>query len=130
MSEELDWGPNRPPAVAWAGTLLILVALAQLGLFGAALVLDSDALFSTDADRLVVSAVGGLLALQLLAGIGVIRLWRGWRVIATLLCLLGFALQVANLAGEPDRPVVVGINAGLAVLYAAVVTLIFRSRHA
>ena len=130
MSDELDWGPNRPPAVAWAGTLLILAAVAQLGFFGVALALEVDSLFSTDAERIVIATVGGLLALQLLAGIGILRLWRGWRGVAVLLCLLGMALQVANLAGEPDRPFVVGINAGLAVLYAVVVMLIFRSRRA
>ncbi|MGH2710673.1 MAG: hypothetical protein ACRDH9_05655 [Actinomycetota bacterium] len=128
MSEELDWGPQRPPAVGWAGALLILVALAQLGFIGVALVLDLDALIATDADRLVMASVGGLLALQVLAGIAVLRLWRWWRGIAVFLCVLGVALHGANLAGPPDRPVVVGINVGLAGAYLIVMLLLFRSR--
>jgi hypothetical protein len=129
VSDELDWGPTRPPALGWAGALLIVVSLAQMGFFATALALDTSSLVSTDADQVAVASVGGLLILQLLAGVAVLRQWRWWRAVAVLLSLIGIALQVANLAGEPDRPIVVGINAGLAVLYALVVILIFRSRR-
>ena len=130
MSDDLDWGPRRPPAVSWAGGLLFLVALAQLGVIAAALLLDSDAFFAGRADRIVTGSVLLLLALQILAAIGVLRLWRWWRGIAMLLTVLGIALQGANLARPPDRAIVVGINAGLAGLYAIVLVLLARSRAA
>ena len=130
MSEELDWGPRRPPAVGWAGVILLLLGLGQLGLVGTALLLDADALFSGSADRIVTGSVLGLFALQVLAAIGVLRLWRFWRGIAILLATAGLALQVANLAGPPDRPIVVGVNLGLAALYLIVLVLLARSRSA
>jgi hypothetical protein len=46
------------------------------------------------------------------------------------LCVLGLVVQVANLAGPPDRPLVVGVNAGLALAYVLVLVLLSRSRDA
>ena len=130
MSDELDWGPSRPPAVSWAGALLLLIAGVQLGLVGVALMLDVDSFFERQADRLVTAAVLGLFALQLLAAVGVLRLWRWWRAIALFLSGAGLALHVANLAGPPDRPEVVAFNAGIAGLYLVVMVLLARSRSA
>ena len=130
MSEELDWGPRRPPAVGWAGAILMFIGLAQLALVGTALILDSEALFSGRADRVVTGSVLSLFALQVLAAIAVLRLWRFWRGIAMFLAAAGLALQVVNLAGPPDRPVVVGANLALAALYLVVLVLLARSRNA
>lgn len=130
MGEELDWGPKRPPAVSWAGALLLLLGLAQLGALAAASVLDTDALFSSRGDRIVTGSVAALFALQVLAGIAVLRLWRWWRGIAMLLSVAGIALQGAALAGPPDPAVLVGINLGLAGLYLIVFALLARSRGA
>ena len=130
MSDDLDWGPRRPPAVSWAGGLLFLIGLAQLGVVATALLLDSDAFFAGRADRIVTGSVLLLLALQILAAIGVLRLWRWWRGIAMLLTVAGIALQAANLAGPPDSPVVVAVNVALAGLYLIVLLLLARSRSA
>jgi hypothetical protein len=130
LSDELDWGPRRPPAVSWAGGLLFLLGLGQLGAVAAALLLDSDAFFAGRADRIVTGSVLFLFALQILAAIGVLRLWRWWRGFAMLLTVLGMALQGANLAGPPDRAVVVGVNIALAALYLIVLLLLARSRAA
>ncbi len=130
MSEELDWGPARPPAVGWAGTLVILLGVAQAGAIGVALILDRTGLLAARTDRVVTGAVLGFLVLHVPVGIGVLRLWRWWRGIAMVVATLGIALQAANLAGPPDEPVVVGINAGLAVLYLIVLILLARSRAA
>jgi hypothetical protein len=130
VAEEVDWGPKRPPAVGWAGALLLLLALAQLGAIVVALLLDVETLFSSDAERIVVASVLGLLALQVLAAIGVLRLWRWWRGIAMLLGFLGLVVQAVNLGPPPDRLVVVVINVALAGLYAMVLLLLARSRSA
>jgi hypothetical protein len=130
LSDDLDWGPRRPPSVGWAGALLFLIALAQLGVIAAALLLESDAFFARRADRIVTGSVLGLLALQVLAAVAVLRLWRWWRGIAMLLTVLGIALQAANLAGPPDSPVVVAVNVALAGLYLIVLLLLARSRSA
>ncbi len=130
MSEELDWGPKRPPAASWAGGLLLVLALAQLGALATATLLDSDVFLGGRADRIVTSSVAALLGLQILAAVGVLRLWRWWRGIAIVLCVLGAAIQGANLAGPPDRPFVVTINIVLAVAYVMVFTLLARSRDA
>lgn len=130
MSDELDWGPRRPPAVSWAGSLLFLLGLGQLGVVAAALLLDSDAFFAGRADRIVTGSVLFLFALQVLAAIGVLRLWRWWRGIAMLLALLGLALQVASLLPPPDLLVVVVVNSALAGLYAILLLLLARSRAA
>jgi peptidoglycan/LPS O-acetylase OafA/YrhL len=130
VSEELDWGPSRPPAAAWAGSLLLLLALGQLGAFGTAMILDSAAFFEAEPERIVSASVMAFFGLQLLAAIGVLRMWRWWRGIAALLCLAGVALQGAALAGPPDPPLLVGINLGLAGLYLIVLTLLVRSRGA
>jgi hypothetical protein len=130
VAEDLDWGPKRPPAVGWAGALLSLIALGQLGALVAALATNSEALFSSDAERIVTGSAMGLFALQLLAGIGVLRLWRWWRGVAMVLCFLGLAVQVVNLGPPPDRVVVVVINVALAGLYAIVLLLLARSRSA
>ncbi len=130
MSEDLDWGPRRPPAVSWAGAVLLLLGLAQLGLMGTALLLESDAFLDGRADQIVTASVTALFAMQVLAAIGVLRLWRWWRGIAMVLALAGIALQAANLAGPPDRPVVVGLNTALGVLYLIVLVLLARSRSA
>jgi hypothetical protein len=130
LSEELDWGPSRPPAVGWAGALLLLLPLGQLGVLAWALLVDPDALLATEADRIVTISVASLFGLQMLAAVGVLRLWRGWRGIAMLLVLVGIALQAANLAGPPDRPTVVAVNLALAGLYLIVLVLLARSRSA
>ncbi|MGH2692530.1 MAG: hypothetical protein ACRDHM_08510 [Actinomycetota bacterium] len=130
MSDELDWGPRRPPAVSWAGALLLLLGLGQLGLVGTVLFLDADAFLAGKADRIVTASVLLLFALQALAAIGVLRLWRWWRGIAMLLVAAGIVLQGANLAGPPDRPIVVALNLGLAGLYVIVLLLLARSRSA
>ena len=128
MSEELDWGPARPPALSWAGGLLVLLALVQLLIVAPAVILDLDAFVERDVDLWVTVGVVGLLALQVIGGIGVLRLWRGWRAIAGLLALLGSGLHGANLAGAPDPPAVVAFNAAAAGLYLIVLTLLVRSR--
>lgn len=130
MGDELDWGPKRPPAVSWAGALLFLLGLAQIGALGAALVLDTDALFSSRGDRIVTGSVAALFALQVLAGVAVLRLWRWWRGVAMVLSVAGIALQGAALAGPPDLPLLVGINLGLAALYLIVFVMLARSRGA
>jgi hypothetical protein len=129
-SESVEWGPTRPPAVGWAGALLLLLGLAQLGAFGLAALLDSDALLDARADQVVTGSVLALFALQVLAAVAVLRLWRWWRGIAMVLCTLGVALQGANLAGPPDDPVVVGITVGLTAGYVIVFVLLARSRAA
>jgi hypothetical protein len=126
----LDWGPTRPPAVTWAGALLVLLGLAQLGTFGLAATLDADSLLATRADRIVMASVLGLFALQLLSAVAVLRLWRWWRGIAMVLCAIGVALQGANLAGPPDDPAVVGLNLALAAGYVIAIVLLARSRAA
>jgi peptidoglycan/LPS O-acetylase OafA/YrhL len=126
----MDWGPKRPPSVSWAGGLLLLLAVVQLGAFGLAVFLDTGALFATREHQIVTASVLALLALQVLAALGVLRLWRWWRGIAMVLSALGIALQGVNLAGQPDEPVVVGINIGLGALYAIVFLLLARSRTA
>ena len=130
MSEELDWGPKRPPAVSWAGGLVLVLALAQLTAIGTATLLDSDVFLHARADRIVTASVGGLLGLQILSAVGVLRLWRWWRGIAMVLCVLGAAIQGANLAGLPDRPFVVTISVVLAVAYVLAFALLARSRDA
>jgi hypothetical protein len=130
LSDDLDWGPRRPPAVSWAGGLLFLIGLAQLGVVATALLLDSDAFLAGRADRIVTGSVLLLLGLQVLAAVGVLRLWRWWRGIAMLLTVAGIALQAANLAGPPDSPVVVAVNAALGGVYLIVLVLLARSRSA
>jgi hypothetical protein len=108
----------------------LLLGLAQLGAFGLAVILDTDALFTSQADRIATASVLALFALQLLAAVAVLRLWRWWRGIAMVVCVLGVGLQGANLAGPPDDPVVVGVNVGLAVGYVIVLILLARGRAA
>ncbi len=130
MSEELDWGPSRPPAASWAGGLLLVLGLGQLVMLGTASILDREALLGERPLLIVTASVGTLFALQVLAAVAVLRLWGWWRGIAMALCVLGLAVQVANLAGPPDRPIVVGVNAALAVAYLLVLVLLSRSRDA
>jgi hypothetical protein len=130
LDEDAYWGPRRPPAVSWAGGLLLLLALAQLGAFGAALILDVEALFESRGQRIVTASVLGVLAFQVLAAVGVLRLWRGWRGIAMLLCAVTFALQVVGMLGPLPDPVVVAVNLSLAALYLVVFVLLARSREA
>lgn len=108
----------------------MLLALAQLGVFGWAALLDINSFFDARADLVVTATVLGLFALQLLAAVAVLRLWRWWRGIAMVLCVLGVALQGVNLAGPPDDPAVVGVNLGLAAGYAVAFLLLARSRAA
>ena len=128
MSEELDWGPSRPPALSWAGALLLLLAVAQLALVGTAVFLDLDGFLERDADRAVIAAVLGLFALQLLGAVAVLRMWRWWRGIAFVLALAGLALHGVNLAGRPDPPEVVAFNSGMAILFLIVMILLSRGR--
>jgi peptidoglycan/LPS O-acetylase OafA/YrhL len=130
VGEELDWGPKRPPAASWAGALLVLLGVVQLVMLATAAVLDRDAFLGDRPVLIVTASVGALFALQVLAAMAVLRLWRWWRGIAMVLCVLGLAVQVANLAGSPDRPIVVTVNAVLAVAYLLVVVLLARSRDA
>jgi hypothetical protein len=130
VAEELDWGPKRPPAVSWAGSLLLLAGVAQLGALGTASLLDGRALLGGQGARIVTASVAGLLALQVLAAVGVLRLWRWWRGIAMALCLLGAALQGASLAPPTEPLPVLAINAALALAYLLVFTLLARSRDA
>jgi hypothetical protein len=123
----LDWGPTRPPAIGWAGSLLLILGIAQLGAIGTAVVLERD-LIATRPQLTVIASVLAFLGLHVLVAIGVLRMWRWWRGIAILFAVLGVALQAANLAGPPDEPVVVGINAGLGVVYIIVVVLLWRVR--
>ncbi len=130
MSDELDWGPARPPAVSWAGAFLLLLGLGQLGALGAAVVLDRDALIGAEADRLVTFAVAGLFALQLLLGVGVLRLWRGTFSLGLVVALLGLGLQGIGLAPPPDPLAVVALNAALSAGYLIVIVLLVRGRAA
>ena len=130
MGEELDWGPSRPPAASWAGSLLLILGVGQLVMLATASLLDREALLGDRATVIVTASVGGLFALQVLAAMAVLRLWRWWRGIAMVLCFLGLAVQVANLAGPPDRPIVVTVNVVLAVAYLLVLVLLARSRDA
>jgi hypothetical protein len=116
--------------VSWAGGLLLLLALLQLGALGAALILDLEALFESRAQQIVTGSVLALLAFQVLVAVGVLRLWRWWRGIAMLVCLLGAALQGVNLSGALDRPAVVIITASIGVLYLIVLVLLARSGEA
>lgn len=130
MGEELDWGPNRPPAVAWGGSLLLVVSIVQLGALATASLLDGGSLLGGRAERLVAASVAVVFALQLLAAVGVLRLWRWWRGIAMVLCVMGVALQAVSLSPPPDLPVVVAINTALALVYVLVFVLLARSREA
>jgi hypothetical protein len=130
VSEELDWGPSRPPAASWAGALLLILGLVQLVMLGTASLLDQDAFVEDRATLIVTASVGALFALQVLAAMAVLRLWRWWRGIAMVLCVLGLAVQGANLAPPPDLLIVVLVNAGLAVAYVLVLILLARSRDA
>jgi len=126
----VNWGPRRPPAASWAGALLLLLGLVQLGALGTAMFLETDALIGERAALIVTASVAALFAFQVLAAVAVLRLWRRWRGIAMVLCVLGLALQGANLALPPDPPVVVAVNAVLALAYVVVFTLLRRSREA
>lgn len=130
MGEDLDWGPKRPPAVSWAGTLLLLAAVAQLAALGMASALDRGAFLGDRGALVVTVSVGALLALQVLAAVGLLRLWRWWRGIAMALCILGLALQGANLASPSDPAPVVAINAALALAYLLVFALLARNGDA
>ncbi len=130
MDEELDWGPKRPPSASWAGSLLMLVGVAQLGALGTASLLDGEALIQGEGTRIVTASVAALLALQILAAVGVLRLWRWWRGIAMVLCVLGAAVQAANLGPPPDLLPVVALNAALAFAYILVFILLARSGDA
>ena len=130
MSKELDWGPNRPPAVTWAGSLLLVACMVQLGALGTASLLDDGALLGDPAERLVAASVAAVLAFQLLAAVGVLRLWRWWRGIAMVLCVVGVALQAASLSPPADPPALVAINAALALVYLLVFVLLARSGEA
>ena len=107
-----------------------MLPLGQLGVLAWALIVDADVLLAAEADRIVTISVASLFGLQIVAAVAVLRLWRWWRGIAILLTLLGIALQVANLAGPPDRPVVVAVNVSLAGLYLIVLVLLAKSRSA
>jgi hypothetical protein len=130
VGEDAYWGPRRPPAVSWAGGLLLLLALLQLGALGAALILDLEALFESQGQRIVTGTVLALLAFQVLVAVGVLRLWRWWRGIAMLVCLLGAALQAVNMYGALDQPAVVIITASIGALYLIVLVLLARSGEA
>ena len=116
--------------MSWAGSLLLLLAAGQLGALGLASLLDVEALIGGRATRIVTASVASLFALQVLAAVAVLRLWRWWRGIAMGLCVLGAALQGANLAPPFDPLLVLAINAGLAVAYLLVLTLLARSSDA
>ena len=107
-----------------------MLGLGQLVLLGTASLLDRDEFLVERPELIVTVSVGALFALQVLAAMAVLRLWRWWRGIAMVLCVLGLAVQGANLAGAPDRPIVVGVNAGLALAYVLVLVLLSRSRDA
>jgi hypothetical protein len=116
--------------VSWAGAVLLLLAVGQLGALGVAVLLESDAFLVDRADSVVTYSAMGLLGLQALAAIAVLRMWRWWRGIAMLLAFVGAALHGVNLGPPPDPPVVVGISAAAAALYLIVVLLLARSRAA
>ena len=116
--------------MSWAGALLLIVAATQLGALATAWLLDAEALVGGRATRLVTASVASLFALQALAAVAVLRLWRWWRGIAMVLCLLGIALQGANLMPPFEPMPVVAINAGLALGYLLVLTLLSRSGEA
>ena len=130
MSDDLDWGPTRPPAVTGAGSLLLFLGLVQLAAIGVAFGLDRVALLGSEPERIVTIAILTFLGFHLLVGVGVLRMWRWWRGIGILVSVLGIGLQGANLAGPPDEPVVVGIALGLAAVYFIVLVLLARSRAA
>ena len=130
MSEDLDWGPKRPPAVSWAGSLLLLVGLAQLGALGTASALDRDTLLKGVGEQVVAASVAALLALQVLAAVAVLRLWRWWRGIAMALCVLGLALQGISLGPPPDPVALVATNAALGLAYLLVFVLLAKSKDA
>ena len=130
MSDDLDWGPARPPNVSAAGAILLLLGVAQLGAIGVAIGLDRAALLGSEPDRLVAIGVLTFLAFHLFVAVGVLRTWRWWRGIGMLVSILGILLHGANLAGPPDEPIVVGIDLGLAVVYTIVLVLLGRSRSA
>ena len=109
---------------------MLIAAAAQLGALATASLLDTEALLGGRATRLVTASVASLFVLQVLAAVAVLRLWRWWRGIAMVLCFLGIALQGANLLPPLDRPPVVAINAGLALGYLLVLTLLARSGDA
>lgn len=109
---------------------MLILAIAQLAALATATLLDSDAFLRGRGDLIVTVSVAALFGLQLIAAVGVLRLWRWWRGIAMVLCVLGAAIQGANLAGPPDRPVVVTINLALAFVYVLVLVLLSRSRDA
>ena len=130
MGEELDWGPTRPPAVSWAGSLLLLAGALQLGALGTASLLDSQTLLGARGARIVTGSAAVLFAFQVSAAVGVLRLWRWWRGIAMALSVLGVALQGAGLAPPSDPPAVLAINAALALAYVLVLVLLARSSDA
>ena len=130
MTEPVEWGPRRPPAVSWAGLLLFAVALCQLIAIGVALLLDSQALFETPEYTIATAFVLAFGVLQLPAAVGVIRMGSGWRLFAIGLAVVGLVLQAANVAGAGGEPILVAINSAFALAYLVVLVLLFRSRDA
>ena len=130
MSEDLDWGPSRPPALSWAGALLLLLSLGQLAALATAVILDRGSLIGGEADRVVTLAAGGLFGIQLVVAVGVVRLWRASLSLGVLVSALGVSLHGVGLAPPPDPPAVVAVSAGLTAAHLIVIVLLVRGREA
>jgi hypothetical protein len=101
---ELDWGPRRPAAVSWAGSILFLVGAIQLVLVTLALILDPGLLLSTLSLAIAVIFEALFAVCQVAAAVGVIRLGRPWRTFALALAGVGALLQgirIIRFVGEP-----------------------------
>ena len=127
---ELDWGPRRPAAVSWAGVILFLVGLVQLGLLVFALVLDAHALLDGPAYTFSVLFILTFSILEVIVAVGVIRLGRASRTFAIVLAGVGAILQGLHLSAADGDSLLIGLNATFLLAYLVVIFLLLRTRPA
>ena len=126
---ELDWGPRRPAAVSWAGSLLFIVGAIQLFLVTLALILDPALLLSTVSFAIAVVFEVLFALCQLAAAVGVIRLGRPWRTFALALAGVGAVLQGLRIFRASGEPGLLVWNLGFTLVYILVFVLLLRWRE-
>jgi hypothetical protein len=125
---ELDWGPRRPAAVSWAGSLLFLVGAIQLVLVTLALILEPALLLSTVSLAIAVIFEILFALCQLAAAVGVIRLGRPWRTFALALAGVGALLQGIRIVVAIGEPGLLAWNLGFTTVYVLVFLFLLRWR--
>ena len=126
---ELDWGPRRPAAVSWAGSLLFLVGAIQLVLVTLALILDPGLLLSTVSLGVAVIFEILFALAQLAAAVGVIRLGRPWRTFALALAAVGALLQGIRIIRAIGEPGLLVWNLAFTTVYVLVFLFLLRWRE-